>query len=573
MATVSAAGVVTGIAPGSAMITAMVEGVTATATITVTPVPVAAVSVSPASASLVVGATQALTASARDAAGNALTGRTVTWSSGTPSVAAVSAAGVVTAVAPGSATITATVEGVTATAALTVTPVPVAAVSVSPASASLVVGTTQALTASARDASGNVLTGRAVTWSSGAPAVASVSASGVVTAVTPGSATITATVEGVTATAVLTVTPVPVSAVSVSLTPSSIQQFATGVATATLRDASGNALTGRIVTWASGNPTVAVIDASGTMTAVAPGTTVITATSEGLSGAATLTVTQAPVASVTLTPASGTLQVGTSGSFQVTLRDAQANVLTGRTVLWGTTNPAVAQVSASGIVTGIAPGTATITATSEGRSGSALVTVTSIPVASVSLVASRTNIPTGGLAVILATVRDAAGNVLTGRTVTWTTSNFTVVDGYAYGDTAVITGLQSGAATVTATSEGRQASVVITVTPPVTNICSLIAGASIFGSDGQYLGRFTNRFDSQSVLNQFGLYGSPYQTNSTNNTYGTYGSPYSSRSARNPYASSPPSIIRNGTFIAYYTTNEFRTPGVAPAYALTCDFP
>jgi formylglycine-generating enzyme required for sulfatase activity len=82
----------------------------------------------------------------------------------------------------------------------------VAAVSVSPATASLTVGGTQQLTASARDANGNPLTGRAVTWSSGTTAVANVSSSGVATAVAVGSATITATVEGVTGTAAVTVT-------------------------------------------------------------------------------------------------------------------------------------------------------------------------------------------------------------------------------------------------------------------------------------------------------------------------------------------------------------------------------
>jgi serine protease len=111
----------------------------------------------------------------------------------------------VTAVAPGSATITATVEGINATAAITVANVPVAAVSVSPASAALPIGGTQQLTAAARSAAGAALTGRIVTWSSSAPGVANVSASGLVTAVTTGSVTITATVEGIQGTATMTV--------------------------------------------------------------------------------------------------------------------------------------------------------------------------------------------------------------------------------------------------------------------------------------------------------------------------------------------------------------------------------
>ncbi|MFN9939410.1 MAG: Ig domain-containing protein, partial [bacterium] len=71
------------------------------------------------------GGTAALAASPRTAAGAEVTGRTVSWNSGTPGVATVNAAGVVTAVAPGSATVTATVDGVTGSAAVTVTQMPV----------------------------------------------------------------------------------------------------------------------------------------------------------------------------------------------------------------------------------------------------------------------------------------------------------------------------------------------------------------------------------------------------------------------------------------------------------------
>ena len=101
------------------------------------------------------------------------------------------------------------------------------------------------------------------------------------------------------------------------------------------------------------------------------------------------------------------------------------------------------------------------------------------------------------------------------------------------------------------------------------NAADVVIGVSV----GTLRHSLTTPYDSQSALNPYGMYGSPYQTNSTNNTYGTYGSPYSYQSARNPYASSPPRIIRNGVFIAFYTVNEFKTPAVAPAYALTCTFP
>jgi uncharacterized protein YjdB len=168
---------------------------------------------------------------------------------------------------------------------------PTGSVSVSLGAASLTVGGTTQATATNRDAAGNVLTGRPVTWTSSNPAVATVSASGGVAAVGAGTATITATSEGQTGSAALTVTPVPTASVSVSLGAASLTVGGTTQATATNRDAAGNVLTGRLVTWTSSNPAVATVSASGGVAAVGAGTATITATSEGQTGSATLTVT------------------------------------------------------------------------------------------------------------------------------------------------------------------------------------------------------------------------------------------------------------------------------------------
>ena len=174
-----------------------------------TPAPVAAVTVSPSTATVAIGATQAVSASAVDANGVVLTGRPVTWSSSAPAVATVSASGVVTGVSAGAATVTATVEGKTGTAAVTVpvpTPAPVAAVTVSPSVVSLAVGANVPLAVVVRDAQGGALTGRAISYTSSKTSVASVSNAGLVSGVSAGSATITVTSEGVSASATVTVT-------------------------------------------------------------------------------------------------------------------------------------------------------------------------------------------------------------------------------------------------------------------------------------------------------------------------------------------------------------------------------
>lgn len=168
-----------------------------------TVVSVTSVSVAPTTASVGVGSTTTLVATVLPS--NA-TNKNVTWSSDNAAIATVSSAGVVTGIALGSATITVTTaDGAkTATCAVTVSNVPVTSVSVSPTSASLGVGVTTQLTAMILPANA---TNKSVTWTTSNAAFATVSSTGLVTGVTAGSATITATtVDGVkTATCIITV--------------------------------------------------------------------------------------------------------------------------------------------------------------------------------------------------------------------------------------------------------------------------------------------------------------------------------------------------------------------------------
>jgi hypothetical protein len=166
---------------------------------------VASVTLSQPSQTLFVGTTLVVTATPKDGSGNSLTGRPATWTSSNSSIASVTN-GSITALSPGSATITATVEGKTATIEITVQLAPVASVSVTPVATSVLVGGTTQLTATVKDANGNVLTGRTVTWSSSDESKVRVSATGVVTGVALGSATITATSEGKSGTSTVYVT-------------------------------------------------------------------------------------------------------------------------------------------------------------------------------------------------------------------------------------------------------------------------------------------------------------------------------------------------------------------------------
>src|SRR5207247_10179 len=300
VANVNTSGVATAAATGSTTIAATSEGHSGTATLTVTAVtvPVASVTVSPASASVPVGQTVQLAATPKDANGNALSGRTVTWASSNSAGGTACGSGRATGVVGGSTTITATSEGQSGSAAVTVTagPLPVASVTVSPASASVPIGQAVQLTATPKDASGNPLTGRTVTWASSNTSVGTVNASGLVTGVVAGSTTITATSEGQSGTSVVTVTLVPVPVASVTVSPATAAVFVgqTTQLTATPKDANGNTLTGRTITWASSPSSIAGVNGSGLAAGVAVGSATITATSEGKSGTSTITVTTPP---------------------------------------------------------------------------------------------------------------------------------------------------------------------------------------------------------------------------------------------------------------------------------------
>jgi uncharacterized protein YjdB len=314
VASVTTEGVLAAHAPGATKISATIAGVTGEADVTVTAAPpppppgqapVAQVSISPTSGSVQIGQSLQFAATTRDAAGNVLTGRTVTWVSNHPGYAQVDANGRATGISAGTADLVASSEGVSGSASLTVTaappppPAPVATVVVAPATGSISTGQTLQLAATLRDASGNLLTGRSISWSSSSPGVASVSNTGLVSGVAAGGpVTITATSEGRSGTSAVTVTappppppPAPVATVALAPATASIQVGQGAQLVATLRDAAGNLLTGRTITWSSATPSVASVSASGLVSGVAVGGPVtITATSEGRSGTAAVTV-------------------------------------------------------------------------------------------------------------------------------------------------------------------------------------------------------------------------------------------------------------------------------------------
>lgn len=254
-------------------------------------------------------------------------------------------------------------------------PAPVATVAVQPTALALSVGQSQLLAVTLRDAQDRILTGRAQQFSSSTPAVATVSATGQVTAVAEGEASITVASEGKTATTTVTVGPVPVAAVQIAPGALDLDLGGSGALIVTLRDAQGNVLTGRAITFTSANAAVATVNEAGMVTAAGRGSTYITAASEGRS-ADVLVVVHVPVAHVEIVAAPDTIEAWDVVPLRVVLRDIEGNVLEPRPTEWTTSDSLVATVDpATGLLTGVDRGVVTITATREGIDGTASIEV------------------------------------------------------------------------------------------------------------------------------------------------------------------------------------------------------
>lgn len=168
--------------------------------------------------------------------------------------------------------------------------------------------------------------------------------------------------------------PAAVASVTVSPSNATVNVGATTTLSATVKDGSGTTLSGRAITWSSSSEAIARVDASGVVTGVGAGTATITAASEGKSGTATVVVASVgvPVAAVSIGAALDTIEAWDLVQLQAAVKDNAGNVLAGRTVRWATSNAAVATIdSVTGRLTGVDRGTVTVTATSEGKIGTA----------------------------------------------------------------------------------------------------------------------------------------------------------------------------------------------------------
>ena len=263
------------------------------------PVAVATVAVSPANQSVVVGSQVTLEATPKAENGQALE-RAVTWTSEDGSKATVSAEGIVTTLAVGEVGIRATSEGKVGRAVLTITPVPqvpVADVRLSVIEEIVLEWDGAAsVTAKPYDAQGNELTNRHIAWMSNAPSIASV-VGGNIEAQNPGTATISATIEGISASVTVRVNQAPIVALTVEASTTGLEIGEAFIFSALIERANGERGYGP-VTWSSSLPAVGAITHTDISYAVvetlAEGTFTLTVEREGKTASMSLTVTAKP---------------------------------------------------------------------------------------------------------------------------------------------------------------------------------------------------------------------------------------------------------------------------------------
>ncbi len=460
IATVDTNGVVTAVGKGSTMITATTSnGIQATCQVTVT-VPITAVEVTPPTLTLEKNKTHTLNATVTPV--DTTDNKTVTWSSSNENIVKVNATtGEITAVAAGKATVTATTaNGIQDTCEVTVT-VPITGITLDQQVLNIERGNTATLQATITP--NDTTESKTVTWKSGNEAVATVDQNGLVTAKGKGSAVITATASnGMEATCTVTVT-VPMTGIEVTPKTLALTKGASGSLTANLLPADTSETP--TVTWSSDNQAVATVNsATGEVTAAGPGVTTIRAkTDNGFEDTCEVTVT-VPMTGITINQGPLSLHKGDKETLTVTFNPADTT--DDKTITWSSDNEAAVTVdSATGEITAVGAGKATITATAaNGATSTCEVTVT-VPMTSITVTPNALNLAKGATSQL--TVEFTPTDTTDTKTIQWESDNPTVATVDSNG---LVTAHSAGTANIKATVNNLTSVCAVNVTVPSTGI-------------------------------------------------------------------------------------------------------
>jgi uncharacterized protein YjdB len=503
VANLSTSGLLTSYKSGSVIATATQGSVSGTLVITVNGLK--AINVGAPSPSIASGATEQLTATAvyTDNSTTPVTGQAV-WNSSDPTVAVVSASGVLTALKSGNVTVTATWNAISGSAGVSVTPGALSSITVMPVAFSIASGQSRQLSALGTYADGTSqdVTSQA-TWSS-STAAASVDASGLVTGSSAGTSTITATIGSKSGSAVATVSAALLQTIAVNPLAASVATGQTQAFTANgnFSDGSQTDITNS-VSWSSSATNFATVDQTGLALGVGAGVSTISAASGSVTpGTGALTVTAAVLTEVDIAPDAQYIPIG--GQFQLSLTgtysDGSTQDITGNAT-WSSSDPTLASVDPStGIVTGVANSNdnpVTITATYGGISNTTTVYVTDAAPVSVQLTPSTSSIAAGTTQQYSVNVVYSDGSlqpVTSG--VSWLSSSASVAGVNANG---LATGLAPGQTTISVFYNSMKATATLTVTSSILTNIVVTPVTTVVGVNGNVQFTATGVFSDNST--------------------------------------------------------------------------
>lgn len=494
VATVGSGGLATGVAPGSATITATSGTISGSGTLTVTAAVLTSIAVTPVNPSFALGTTLPLVATGTYSDGSTLVLTTsATWTTANAAIATVNNLGVATSVALGSTTVTATVGTISGSTTLTVSPAVLVSIAITPAIPTIPLGTTEQFTATGTytDGSTQNITGT-VQWSSGTPAVATISnaapTQGLASSVGQGASTITATSGTISGSTTLTVS--TAALVSIAVTPpapsialGTTEQF---TATGTFTDGTAQNLTST-ATWSSDTVSTATVNSAGLAQSVGVGSANISATSGTVSGSTKLTVTSASLVSIAINPQTATVALGSTQQFTATgtFSDGTTQDLT-QSGQWTSSVATVATISntsgTAGLASTLGTGTTTIGVSSGTISATATLVVNPAALVSIAINPQNPTIALGTTQQFTATgtYTDGTKQDLT-TVVTWSSSLATVaIISNSVGSDGLATSAGQGTSTISATSSSISSSTTITVgSATLVSIAITPASASI----------------------------------------------------------------------------------------------
>ena len=403
------------------------------------------------------------------------------WQSSDSTVAALSTSGMLTSYKAGTVSASASQNGVSGSMTITVNQAALSSIVIS-GNASLAAGQSEQLAAQGTysDSSSQTITGQ-VTWQSSDVTVATVNSAGLLTSLKAGAVTITATMSSVSGTAGVTVTSAVLTGINVGATSPSIASGVTEqlTATAVYSDNSTQSITSQ-VTWQSSDATVATVSSTGLLTALKSGSVIATATWNGISGSATITVNAASLSSISISPSVFSIAAGQNKQLSVMgiYSDGSSHDVTSQAA-WVAGNTAAASVDSNGLVTGVAQGTSTITASVSGKQATAAVTVSTALLQSILVTPATASIATGQTQAYTANgiFSDGSTTDLT-NSVIWSSSATGVA---SIDQTGLATGVSTGSANITA------ASGTVTSTPVPLAVTAAVLTAIDIAPDGQYI--------------------------------------------------------------------------------------